>query len=80
MMTELLSHDPSWGFRRGWFSSQSKHVPSEVVHSKVLLFITHQQHTASELLRGVQRFMGVRLTSQLQSMTTFEMTEQKSSQ
>lgn len=50
-MTELLSHDPSWAFRRTQFSSQSKHVPSEVIHRKhVLLFITHQQYTASELL------------------------------
>lgn len=51
MMTELLSHEPFWGFRRMRFSSQSKHVLSEVIHSNdVLLFITHQQHTASELL------------------------------
>lgn len=54
MMTELLSHNPSQGFRRAKFFSQPKHVPvqaSEVVHSKdVLLVITYQQHRASELL------------------------------
>lgn len=45
---------------------------------EVLVFITHhQKHKASELLWGVQRFKGVRLTSQVKSMTVFEMIEQK---